>query len=101
MKSFNVIFLFAVYARFETVKAMDFLRAQLDTNFRKQWDTSATQLKIIEENKETNTDLVYWEMRWPVTFIKVLLSNVLLIKGFIIFYFRNLLQIVIMCSKGS
>jgi hypothetical protein len=101
MKSFNVIFLFAVYARFEMVKAMDFLRAQLDTNFRKQWDTSATQLKIIEENKETNTDLVYWEMRWPVTFIKVLLSNVLLIKGFIIFYFRNHLQIVIMCSKGS
>lgn len=101
MKSFNVIFLFAVYARFEMVKAMDFLRAQLDTNFRKQWDTSATQLKIIEENKETNTDVVYWEMRWPVTFIKVLLSNVLLIKGFIIFYFRNHLQIVIMCSKGS
>lgn len=90
-----------MYARFETVKAMDFLRAQLDTNFRKQWDTSATQLKIIEENKETNTDVVYWEMRWPVTFIKVLLSNVLLIKGFIIFYFRNHLQIVIMCSKGS
>lgn len=91
-----------MYARFETVKAMDFLRAQLDTNFRKQWDSSATQLKIIEENTETNTDLVYWEMRWPVTFIKVkvLLSNVLL-KGFIIFYFRNHLQIVIMCSKGS
>lgn len=65
---------------------MDFLRAQLDTNFRKQWDTSATQLKIIEENKETNTDLVYWEMRWPVTFIKVLLSNVLLTKGFTIFF---------------
>jgi hypothetical protein len=75
-----MIYFFAVYARFETVKAMDFLRVQLDTNFRKQWDTSATQLKIIEENKETNTDLVYWEMRWPVNLIKVLLLNVLLTK---------------------
>ncbi len=56
-----------MYARFETAKAMDFLRVQLDTNFRKQWDTSATELKIIEENKDTNSDLVYWEMRWPVT----------------------------------
>ena len=71
-----------MYARFETVKAMDFLRVQLDTSFRKKWDTSATQLKIIEENKDTSTDLVYWEMRWPVTFIIVLLLNVVLQKEF-------------------
>ena len=45
---------------------MDFLRVQLDTNFRKQWDTSATELRIIEENREASRDLVYWEMRWPV-----------------------------------
>ena len=50
---------------------MDFLRVQLDTNFRKQWDTSATELRIIEENREASRDLVYWEMRWPVKKNKV------------------------------
>ena len=60
-----------MHARFENVTAMDFLRVQLDTNFRKQWDTSATELRIIEENREASRDLVYWEMRWPVKKNKV------------------------------
>lgn len=58
---------FPVYVRFEKVAAMDFLRVQLDTNFRKKWDSSATELKVIDENKNISSDLVYWEMRWPVS----------------------------------
>lgn len=57
-----------MYGHLDDITAMDFLRVQIDTNFRKQWDTSATELKIVEENGETNSDLVYWEMRWPVIF---------------------------------
>ncbi|XP_057367632.1 uncharacterized protein LOC130688653 [Daphnia carinata] len=62
------LYAYKMYGRFETINAMDFLRVQLDTNFRKQWDASAIQLEIIEENVNTNTDLVYWEMRWPRPF---------------------------------
>ena len=52
---------------------MDFLRVQLDTQFRKQWDDTANELRVVEEYKEENSDLVYWEMQWPV--------NVILSKG--------------------
>lgn len=59
-----------VYVRLDRVTAVDFLRVQLDTEFRKQWDTSATELKIIEESPERNSDLVYWRTQWPVLFKK-------------------------------
>ncbi|KAI9563230.1 hypothetical protein GHT06_010688 [Daphnia sinensis] len=67
-ETYKGLYAYKMYGRFETINAMDFLRVQLDTNFRKQWDASAIQLEIIEENAETNTDLVYWEMRWPRPF---------------------------------
>lgn len=77
--SFILFFLFSlirsshsllVYVRLDRVTAVDFLRVQLDTEFRKQWDTSATELKIIEESPERNSDLVYWRTQWPVLFKK-------------------------------
>ncbi|KAK4025984.1 hypothetical protein OUZ56_015013 [Daphnia magna] len=67
-ETYKGLYAYKMYGRFETVNAMDFLRVQLDTSFRKQWDASAIQLEIIEENADTNTDLVYWEMRWPRPF---------------------------------
>lgn len=55
-----------MYGRLEDVSALDFLRVQLDTGFRKRWDTSASELLVIEENSQLNYDIIYWEMQWPV-----------------------------------
>lgn len=57
-----------MYGKLDQVNPMDFLRVQLDTQFRKQWDDTANELRVIEEYKEENSDLVYWEMQWPVFF---------------------------------
>ena len=62
-----------MYGKLDQVNPMDFLRVQLDTQFRKQWDDTANELRVVEEYKEENSDLVYWEMQWPV--------NVILSKG--------------------
>lgn len=67
---------------------MDFLWVQLDTEFRKMWDKSATKLEIIEECSERNSDLVYWEMQWPVIeFIYNLESNKTLIAHSVLMRF--------------
>ena len=90
----QLLFLIVVYGRLEDVTAMDFLWVQLDTEFRKMWDTSATELTIIEENRERNSDLVYWKMQWPV--IKIFNSNfIVLLTTQYTFLSRNRLPIEI------
>jgi hypothetical protein len=55
-----------VYGRLEGITALDFLRVQLDTDYRKKWDSSAAELLVVEEDPKTSSDIVYWEMQWPV-----------------------------------
>lgn len=58
---------YKVYGKYNDVTALDFLRVQIDTDYRKQWDKTAKQLKVIESEINTNSDIVYWEMQWPVS----------------------------------
>lgn len=56
----------AVYGRLDEITALDFLRVQLDTTYRRRWDPSAAQLEVVDEDEESATDIVYWETHWPV-----------------------------------
>jgi hypothetical protein len=58
--------MFVVYGKYHDVAAKDFLKAQIDTEFRKTWDNTAINLKVVEQDSESNSDIVYWEMEWPV-----------------------------------
>jgi hypothetical protein len=58
--------MFVVYGKYHDVAAKDFLKAQIDTEFRKTWDDTAINLKVVEQDIESNSDIVYWEMKWPV-----------------------------------
>lgn len=58
--------MFVVYGKYHDVAAKDFLKAQIDTEFRKTWDNTAINLKVVEQDSESNSDIVYWEMKWPV-----------------------------------
>ena len=68
-KSYRNSFKYRVYGKYTDVSALDFLRVQIDLDYRKQWDASAEQLYIVEKdpNPNLNSDIIYWEMKWPVS----------------------------------
>ncbi|KAF7281753.1 hypothetical protein GWI33_004311 [Rhynchophorus ferrugineus] len=63
------LFEYKVYGSYYDVTAEDFLNVQVDTNYRKEWDTTAIQLEIGETDAESDSDILYWEMQWPRLFV--------------------------------
>ena len=55
-----------MYGAYDDITAIDYLAVHVDTEFRKEWDTSAVALDILESDPESNSEVVYWEMQWPV-----------------------------------
>lgn len=39
----------------------------MDTGFRKEWDTTAVVLDVLEKDTQSHSEVVYWEMQWPVS----------------------------------
>lgn len=62
------LFAYKMYGRLDEITALDFLRVQLDTTYRRRWDPSAAQLEVVDEDEESATDIVYWETHWPKPF---------------------------------
>lgn len=42
------------------------MQVQLDLDYRKEWDKMSMDLYIVESEPLTHSDLIYWELRWPV-----------------------------------
>lgn len=65
----NGCYEYKVYGSYNDILAEDFINVQIDINYRKTWDTSAVILELIEKDPTpaSNSDLVYWEMQWPVS----------------------------------
>jgi hypothetical protein len=62
------LYIYKVYGKYHDVTAKDFLKAQTDTEFRKTWDNTAINLTVLEQDSGSNSDIVYWEMKWPRMF---------------------------------
>ncbi|XP_046813414.1 stAR-related lipid transfer protein 7, mitochondrial-like isoform X1 [Vespa crabro] len=68
------LFAYKVYGSFPDVTAEDFLQVQIDIDYRKQWDTTAQELQIIDTDPRStksnnhSADVIYWEMIWPKLF---------------------------------
>ncbi|ODN03966.1 StAR-related lipid transfer protein 7, mitochondrial [Orchesella cincta] len=62
------LFIYKVYGYYDDISAEDFLDVQLDIEYRKKWDDSALQLEIVEKDKESKSEVIYWEMQWPRMF---------------------------------
>lgn len=66
------LYAYKVYGSFPDVSAEDFLRVQVDVEYRKEWDPTARHLEVIDTDPSTEScqdnrsDVVYWEMIWPV-----------------------------------
>lgn len=79
------LFAYKVYGSFSDVTADDFLQVQIDVDYRKQWDPTAQELKIIETDPKSelsinhSTDIIHWEMIWPVSITIISYHNINLI----------------------
>ncbi|XP_076241619.1 stAR-related lipid transfer protein 7, mitochondrial isoform X2 [Calliopsis andreniformis] len=67
------LFAYKVYGSFADVTADDFLQAQIDVEYRKEWDPTARELQIIDTDSElqsdnNRSDVIYWETIWPRLF---------------------------------
>lgn len=60
---------YKVYGSYDDVKAIDFLNVQIDSEYRRTWDSTAVVLDVIEKDpdKDKHADILYWEMQWPVS----------------------------------
>lgn len=58
--------------------ALDFMHVQLNLDYRKEWDSMSVDLNIFDSEPITNSDLIYWELRWPVIIVNS--SEIILYK---------------------
>lgn len=56
---------YKMYGLYNEVRPDKFLQVQLDTEYRKKWDATAVEIKIIDKDPLSNSDILYWEMQWP------------------------------------
>lgn len=61
---------------------------QLDLDYRKEWDSMSVDLEICDSEPLTHSDLIYWELSWPV--IIIMFQNN--IDIFIVFYLLNFIN---------
>ncbi|XP_015110043.1 stAR-related lipid transfer protein 7, mitochondrial [Diachasma alloeum] len=68
------LYAYKVLGTFSDVSADEFLRVQVDVQYRKEWDTTAKRLEIIDTDPQgvadqnQRSDVIYWEMIWPRLF---------------------------------
>ncbi|CAB3377425.1 Hypothetical predicted protein [Cloeon dipterum] len=58
-------YVYKVYGNYSDVAARDFLKVQLDNEYRKQWDQTAIQLEVVDSDPTSGSEVLYWEAEWP------------------------------------
>uniref|UniRef100_A0A1B0CJU8 Phosphatidylcholine transfer protein n=2 Tax=Lutzomyia longipalpis TaxID=7200 RepID=A0A1B0CJU8_LUTLO len=63
-------FVYKVYGEYTDVSAQDFLHVQTDLEYRREWDSTAIALELIDTDTSpgSNSHVIYWEMLWPKLF---------------------------------
>lgn len=59
---------YKVYGFYEEIRADMFLQVQLDIEYRKTWDLTAVEIKLVDSDPYSNSNVLYWEMQWPKFF---------------------------------
>ncbi|XP_063608026.1 uncharacterized protein LOC134782458 [Penaeus indicus] len=62
------LFAYKVYGTYDDVSLSAFMEAQLNSGFRKEWDDSVLELRVLDSHAESNSDLVYWLVKFPQFF---------------------------------
>ncbi|KAG8224323.1 hypothetical protein J437_LFUL004279 [Ladona fulva] len=67
-KDHQGLYMYKVYGRFEEVNAQDFFHVQIDTSYRLKWDRTVADLHVVDSDPSSNSDVIYWEVKWPHMF---------------------------------
>lgn len=70
-----------MHGSYSDVTALDFMQIQLDIDYRKEWDNMSINLNIFDSEPLTHSDLIYWELRWPVI-INIYFKCIIKLKWF-------------------
>lgn len=62
------LFAYKVYGTYDDVSLSAFMEAQLNSGFRKEWDDSVLELRVLDSHTDSNSDLVYWLVKFPQFF---------------------------------
>ncbi|KAK2148099.1 hypothetical protein LSH36_516g01100 [Paralvinella palmiformis] len=61
----SYLYEYKVFGTFHDIPARAFYNAQLDIEFRKQWDRLVVKLEVVEKDEESGTEVVQWITHFP------------------------------------
>jgi len=61
----SYLYEYKVYGSYDDLPARAFYTAQVDLEFRKKWDKLVISLDVVDQEKESDTELVQWIMHFP------------------------------------
>lgn len=64
-----------MYGTYDDVSLSSFMEVQLNSNYRTEWDDSALQLQVLDSHEDSNSDLLYWLVKFPVSFKDTVVNN--------------------------
>lgn len=62
------LYVYKVYGKWNDVTANDFFQVQIDCKYRKEWDQNSVQLYVVDSDRKTTSDVLYWEFLFPKMF---------------------------------
>jgi len=61
----SYLYEYKVYGSYNDIPARAFFFAQVDLEFRKQWDKLVIKLDVIDTDEKSDTEVVHWVMHFP------------------------------------
>ncbi|XP_057245253.1 stAR-related lipid transfer protein 7, mitochondrial, partial [Malurus melanocephalus] len=61
------LFQYRVFGSYTDVTPRQFFNVQLDTEYRKQWDSLVIKLDVIERDPATGSEVIHWVTQFPVS----------------------------------
>lgn len=59
------LYAYKVYGTYDDVSLNAFMEVQLNSDFRTEWDDTALQLRVLDSDQDSNSELVYWLVKFP------------------------------------
>nr|XP_045602634.1 uncharacterized protein LOC123760879 [Procambarus clarkii] len=59
------LYAYKVYGTYDDVSLGAFMEVHLNTKFRSEWDDTALQLRVLDSDQDSNSDLIYWLVKFP------------------------------------
>ncbi|XP_041368743.1 stAR-related lipid transfer protein 7, mitochondrial-like [Gigantopelta aegis] len=56
---------YRVYGSFTDIPARAFYNTQVDLSYRKQWDRLTIDIRVVDQDRESDSEVVYWQMKYP------------------------------------